>query len=541
MSFETKNRFALISLVLMAVFYVYHCLYWYGLAVDDSFITFRYAKNFCNGLGLVYNSGERVEGYSNFSWLLMIAGGVKLGFEPIIVAKFLGILSGLGCIICSFWLCSGFCSVLFSLLPPLLLCTNSFFCYWSSSGMETTFFSFILILSAVLYLREGESHPFSAYTLGLLCMSRPDGFGYAAIFLAVDIFLGIRDKRRLGRAGKKFYSIFLFIAFAYLGFKLVYYGSLLPNTYYAKLAFPFQTRNYRYFLYFFFNHRLPLLLLLIFSLSACFKFLKFKNLLPVFLLLFNWFFIIYSPDWMPNYRYYMHTIPILFTVISIGIWEIINRVNKNYAVIALLLLAHHIAINVNIKTESDYNRRHPYEEKSSGWLMDVPENIKAGIWPSLINMTMFMIENTNNSMTVGMRDIGFPNFILGTRVYDQAMLVSKEAGTKFAVIKKQKNILSYIYGNMRKNLKFYSPDFFVYPLFFRHTLEKRHIRQMYKEHIESDMVLIKAGKRFEYYRKKSLSWYIPQKELIRKYEDIVREHPSYPAFRYRLDTLRGLS
>ncbi|MFP8881170.1 MAG: hypothetical protein VCE43_17850, partial [Myxococcota bacterium] len=30
---------------------------------DDAFISIRYAENLANGLGLVYNAGERVEGY----------------------------------------------------------------------------------------------------------------------------------------------------------------------------------------------------------------------------------------------------------------------------------------------------------------------------------------------------------------------------------------------------------------------------------------------------------------------------------------------
>ncbi|HEY3874828.1 MAG TPA: hypothetical protein VGM92_05095, partial [Candidatus Kapabacteria bacterium] len=35
---------------------------------DDAFITMRYVKNFVDGNGLVYNIGERVEGYTHFLW-----------------------------------------------------------------------------------------------------------------------------------------------------------------------------------------------------------------------------------------------------------------------------------------------------------------------------------------------------------------------------------------------------------------------------------------------------------------------------------------
>ena len=49
---------------------------------DDAFISFRYAENLVRGLGLVYNAGERVEGYSNFLWTLGTALGMRLGVDP---------------------------------------------------------------------------------------------------------------------------------------------------------------------------------------------------------------------------------------------------------------------------------------------------------------------------------------------------------------------------------------------------------------------------------------------------------------------------
>ena len=35
---------------------------------DDAFISFRYAKHWSEGHGLVYNIGEWVEGYTNLLW-----------------------------------------------------------------------------------------------------------------------------------------------------------------------------------------------------------------------------------------------------------------------------------------------------------------------------------------------------------------------------------------------------------------------------------------------------------------------------------------
>ena len=41
---------------------------------DDAFISFRFAQNFANGLGLLYNPGlAPIEGYSNFLWVLWLS------------------------------------------------------------------------------------------------------------------------------------------------------------------------------------------------------------------------------------------------------------------------------------------------------------------------------------------------------------------------------------------------------------------------------------------------------------------------------------
>ena len=43
-----------------------------GWLADDAFISFRYSRNWANGEGLVYNAGERVEGYTNFLWVAVL-------------------------------------------------------------------------------------------------------------------------------------------------------------------------------------------------------------------------------------------------------------------------------------------------------------------------------------------------------------------------------------------------------------------------------------------------------------------------------------
>ena len=55
----------------------------YRFLTDDAFISFRYSVNLAQGHGLVFNpGGERVEGYSNFLWVVILAGLDVIGVKP---------------------------------------------------------------------------------------------------------------------------------------------------------------------------------------------------------------------------------------------------------------------------------------------------------------------------------------------------------------------------------------------------------------------------------------------------------------------------
>src|SRR5579884_1934594 len=49
---------------------------------DDAYIPFRYAYNWVHGQGIVWNPGERVEGYTSFLWVLMAAASLAVHLDP---------------------------------------------------------------------------------------------------------------------------------------------------------------------------------------------------------------------------------------------------------------------------------------------------------------------------------------------------------------------------------------------------------------------------------------------------------------------------
>jgi|GEM_PF-1909000 len=86
-----------VFLVAILVIFSRHVSY-FDFVCDDAFISFRYAKNLVTHGELVYNIGERIEGYTNFLWTLLIAGGIWLGADPVHFAKTLGWFWGAGCL-----------------------------------------------------------------------------------------------------------------------------------------------------------------------------------------------------------------------------------------------------------------------------------------------------------------------------------------------------------------------------------------------------------------------------------------------------------
>ncbi|MCJ7578117.1 MAG: hypothetical protein MUO91_06665, partial [candidate division Zixibacteria bacterium] len=89
---EMDTKAKVILSVIIAIF-VAHSLS-LNFTQDDAFISYRYVKNFINGHGLVFNPGERVEGYTNFLWIIILSIFAKFGLDIIVVSKILGIASG---------------------------------------------------------------------------------------------------------------------------------------------------------------------------------------------------------------------------------------------------------------------------------------------------------------------------------------------------------------------------------------------------------------------------------------------------------------
>ena len=69
---------------------------WFNHTADDSYISFRYVDNWVRGHGLVFNPGERVMGYSNFLWIVLLYPFALVGVPADVAARLLGVLFAWG-------------------------------------------------------------------------------------------------------------------------------------------------------------------------------------------------------------------------------------------------------------------------------------------------------------------------------------------------------------------------------------------------------------------------------------------------------------
>ena len=165
----------------------------YAFLTDDAFISFRYAHNWSQGAGLVFNPGfDRVEGYTNFSWVVLLGVLDMLGVRPETSAIPLSFLCTVGLWLSIVWFGKTYSSERHSdfavLLAPWLLAITPSVAIWSSSGLETRLFEMCIAMAAFRLIFEdaqmsrGGTHrrPIAALLFALATLTRPDGLLIAA-------------------------------------------------------------------------------------------------------------------------------------------------------------------------------------------------------------------------------------------------------------------------------------------------------------------------------------------------------------------------
>lgn len=216
-----------------------------GFAVDDAYISFRYAANLAHGRGLVFNAGEHVEGYSNFLWVLMMTPACAGNGDPTRWSQILGLLfsvAALGIAMDSLPRVFGVVRPGARLALGAGIATCAYFAAWSAGGMESGLYAALLIAfwarSAIEMGGDSRRWPLSALLCGALALSRPEGLLVAAAGAALHAWRALRtaDPARR-RQSWWFVGVVLGIVVPYHAWRFAYYGPhLFPNSVHAKVG-----------------------------------------------------------------------------------------------------------------------------------------------------------------------------------------------------------------------------------------------------------------------------------------------------------------
>ncbi|NNJ09253.1 hypothetical protein EKD04_002810 [Chloroflexales bacterium ZM16-3] len=248
-----RQSYARLSLALLGTLISFSGMIWPSWISDDAFISFRYAQNLVAGNGLVYNPGERVEGYTNFLYTMLAALVLRLGGDPVYWTYLSGIGFALGLLLLTYWLAARLFGSSWALVAALLVATSQSLLLHSArgGGLETALFALLLLATVTVYLGvlrgQGQVNPALAITgvlLSLATLTRPEGallmaitaFHYMTYDLTgADLRPGaiVHTIRRKGGLGALI-GPYLLLIVPFFIWRYSYYGDLLPNTFYAK-------------------------------------------------------------------------------------------------------------------------------------------------------------------------------------------------------------------------------------------------------------------------------------------------------------------
>jgi hypothetical protein len=305
---------------------------------DDMMISMRYARNLAEGHGLVWTAGgDRVEGYSNFLWTMVMA--VVHVFRPpshlaAIPVRAIGYLCTVGSFALALRLLRVF--VPRGVLPALVMLVSMILCpdviRWAVWGFENALLGLLLLVFLVRLFERGDDS-IAYLALALIPITRADAIYLFAANAALALLLS-KDRRRT----VAWLTLALVPFAAHLTFRLAYYGEWLPNTYYLKLqgVTDRYARGLEYATGFLQAYGVLLAVAIAAGLSIARR--DRRGLAVVVLVLANLAYAtLVGGDMFFDYRFFSQLLPVLFAFAGAGI-AILGRGRIGQLGIATLLL-----------------------------------------------------------------------------------------------------------------------------------------------------------------------------------------------------------
>ena len=437
--FETVINYALaVIAVLTGIFFLYDAKAQNGFfcfPLDDPWIHLTFARNIVEfGSFSYYKNQLATAGSTSPLYTFILAGFYLFSKNEFIISYILGIGSFAAGVFFTFRLAKiHFASAMWlAILSALLLALQPMLNLIAVSGMETTMFTALVIITLYYYKKKNQIA--LGISLGLLLWCRPDGLVVWAAIL-VDYFIsmqlenskkGRKDIRITARELITPFSIAAGIALIYFIFNYALSGSFLPNTYGSKLAI-YEGKSRSEFLktdvwsYFtapeFVMYIVPFFISVIIILNGLIK--KSYNEFSVYLIFIAGLIFVYWLElpFSSSYgRYLMPLIPFYILLAVYGVKEVseylINKFKSaapgnlllaGYSAASIILCIIYLISISDLYTQSCryYNDRH----------------VAAGNW---IN------KNTRPDAIIATHDIGAIEFYGRRKLVDMVGLVSPE-------------------------------------------------------------------------------------------------------------------
>lgn len=304
-----------------------------GFYHDDAYITLRYAKNCIAGLGMVWNGGEYVQGYTNFLHLALISLLGLFNIDLVRASQLVGVISLiglLGVMLLFQRVLKGEARMSFGHLPAILVITSVPMLVWTVGGLEGTLFSLLVAIGSLLLLVAVDSpkgyrfYIASGLAFGFGFLTRPDGVVFIAVSLAWLLWLSRKEKSGGFRNLMAYAVGVAIIVIPYVAWQVTYYGDVVPNTFYAKMGAPLSIRLISGIIYLgrFALHPPFLPILVICSLAYTFsKGLWCSKLtyLALSVAAYVLFVLQAGGDHMPTFRLLLPVVPLMSVILAIAL------------------------------------------------------------------------------------------------------------------------------------------------------------------------------------------------------------------------------
>jgi arabinofuranosyltransferase len=323
--------FAGFGLLAFALAVTVHDLFPPHTVLDDAYISARYARNFAEGNGLVYNIGERVEGFTNLAWTLFLAASIRVGLDPLRAASYLDLSFALASLVTVFafavhelrqraaWAAG---------VAVVALVAGPSFAVWAGAGLGEMLYVFA-VLATFFAAAFGSPRTLLA-TAALATVVRPEGMLVAACAFGVRWLVRPGERSALMRSG----IAYAFLLAALTTWRLWYYGLPLPNTFYAKVGGIPLSRGIDYLKTFLRAGGAPL------ALAALPALFLDKRLWPivVYVVATTVFVVNVGGDVFSHNRFFLPTFALLAVAAARSVGALIDRPRPAQGLVAAMLL-----------------------------------------------------------------------------------------------------------------------------------------------------------------------------------------------------------